>query len=34
MASRETYQSKEDLAKKYVEKGNLAMSEMRELILK
>jgi polyhydroxyalkanoate synthesis regulator phasin len=28
----EAYQSKEDLAKQYVEKGNLAMSEMRELI--
>jgi hypothetical protein len=28
----ETYQSKEDLAKQYVEKGNLAMNEMRELI--
>jgi hypothetical protein len=26
------YQSKEDLAKQYVEKGNLAMNEMRELI--
>jgi polyhydroxyalkanoate synthesis regulator phasin len=26
------YQSKEDLAKQYVEKGNLAMSEIRELI--
>jgi hypothetical protein len=26
------YQSKEDLAKKYAEKGNLAMNEMRELI--
>jgi hypothetical protein len=26
------YHSKEDLAKKYVEMGNLAMNEMRELI--
>jgi hypothetical protein len=28
----EVYQSKEDLAKKYVEKGNLDKREMRELI--
>jgi hypothetical protein len=27
-----SYQSKEDLAKQYAKKGNLAMSEMRELI--
>jgi hypothetical protein len=32
-APRAAYQSKEDLAKQYVEKGNLAMNEMRELIL-
>jgi hypothetical protein len=31
-ASGAAYQSKEYLAKQYVEKGNLAMSEMRELI--
>jgi hypothetical protein len=31
-ASREAYQYKEDLANQYVEKGKLAMSEMRELI--
>jgi hypothetical protein len=31
-ASRASFQSKEDLAKQYVEKGNLAMNEMRELI--
>jgi hypothetical protein len=30
--SRETYQSKEDLEKQYVEKGNMAMGEMRELV--
>jgi hypothetical protein len=31
-ASGEAYQSKEDLEKKYVEKGNLAMGEMKYLI--
>ena len=31
-ASRASYQYKEDLIKQYVEKGNLAMNEMRELI--
>ena len=33
-ASRAAYQSKEYFAKQYAEKGNLAMSEMRELIPK
>ena len=28
-----SYQSKEDLEKQYVEKGNMAMGEMRELVL-
>jgi hypothetical protein len=32
-ASRETYQSKEDLAKHYSKRGNIALGEMRDLVL-